>query len=166
MNTYKKNFERSVGESFIDWYNRQNNTNFAFRCQGESPDLTYRDGAAVLHVEVTSAYYDKRHAKSLWQNARREPNAPKGWGGIDFDKALKEEIEKAIADKCDKNYGPDCVVLVVDVTPVLTGADEMESQLGEIRVPSAHRFAGIYLTGDFPVTSTSPGGYRCWRLDR
>ena len=77
MDPIKDNFERVVAENFVHWYNQQNRTNFIFYSRQENPDLTYRDDITELNIEVTSAYYDQRHARLLWQNARGVPNAPK-----------------------------------------------------------------------------------------
>jgi hypothetical protein len=41
MDSVKNNFERKVGEHFIDWYNQKNQTGFVFHGRQENPDLSY-----------------------------------------------------------------------------------------------------------------------------
>jgi hypothetical protein len=158
----KKRVEFAVGERFVDWYNLQNGTAFTFAREGETPDLHYADGVAELNVEITRAYYDEGDAKVAWENARSRADAPQSWSGIDFDDQLADNISAEIAKKCKKTYPVGCI-LVVDVRPRLTDAQEMASKIGHIVIPPAHSFSAIYLTGIFPQSSVAPG-YYVWHL--
>jgi len=157
--------ERWVGDQVIKWYNSRHGTSFAFhgRC-GIAPDLEYRDGSRSLRIEVVTAYYDKAEdAKFRWQNARKRPNAPHKWRGRNFEDRLVENINSAIESKCQKSYGLDCV-LAVCVLPSLTFADEMESLLDSITIPSANPFDGVYLCGEFPAPIPNPAETKVWQL--
>jgi len=62
---YKRVKERSVGDKFIEWYNKENGTNFTFSSAPDPPaaDLLYMDGSIKLPIEVTIAAYDQRLQK-------------------------------------------------------------------------------------------------------
>jgi hypothetical protein len=128
------------------------------------PDLEYRQGNRSLGVEVVTAYYDKEDdAKFKWLGARKRPDAPDKWSGVDFDKSLVENINAALVAKCAKSYGPNCV-LAVGVLPDLTRAWEIESRIKDIRVPATNPFEAIYLCGQFPATIGTPAELRVWKL--
>jgi hypothetical protein len=164
MDDTKAQHEKAVGDEFVRWFNEKNNTDFVLKGQagdGPGPDLAY---SAELRLEVTDAYYDDQDAKFLWKNARKAPDAPQGWQGTEFDKTLLDQINKRLEEKCLKSsYGPNCI-LVINMQPSLTTAEELESMLPNVKLPQSVPFVGIYLTGNFPSSVGSAGGYRCWRL--
>jgi len=154
-----------VGDLVTEWYNARHGTSFGFkgRC-GTAPDLEYRDGSQVLRIEVVTAYYDEADdAKFHWLNARERPDAPQKWSGVNFEKSLVENINSAIDTKCQKSYGPNCV-LAVCVFPSLTFADELESLLEGVSVPATNPFDGIYLCGEFPAPIGTPAERKVWQL--
>jgi hypothetical protein len=108
-------------------------------------------------------YYDKADAAFKWLAARNHPDAPRTWAGVNPTGNLIQHISGVIAAKCAKDYGSDCI-LVIRVVPPSTEAERLEARLGEIVVPPRMPFMGIFLTGHFGVTSSSSGGFRCWRL--
>jgi len=164
MDTLQEQHERWVGDQVIDWYNSRHSTNFRFRGRcGAAPDLEYRDDGRFLRIEVVTAYYDGDDAKFLWLRARKRPDAPKKWSGGDFGVILVESVNKELADKCAKSYGPNCV-LAVCVLPFHTSAKEMESLLEKISVPANNPFDGIYLCGEFPAPIGSPAEHKVWQL--
>jgi len=170
MDEIQSRHEHAVGYEFIRWFNAKNGKQFEYdKRPHKAPDLRYVDGKQILNIEITDAYYDKNDADKKedaelqWKTARKEADAPHGWLGGDFDRTLVSNISAGIAKKCRKDYGKDCV-LVVAVRPGLTSADEMEQMLSEIKIPDETPFTGIYLTGDFPWTDSSRGGFRCWPL--
>ena len=166
MDTLQEQHERWVGDDqVIDWYNSRHSTNFRFRGRcGAAPDLEYRDDGRFLRIEVVTAYYDGADdAKFLWLHARKRPDAPKKWSGCDFEATLVENVNEALAEKCAKSYGPNCV-LAVCVLPSLTFAKQMESLLGKISVPANNPFDGIYLCGQFPAPIGSPAERKVWQL--
>lgn len=156
--------ERAIGDKFIAAYNGRHGTNFVYKGRPrEAPDLTYVDGDTELNVEVGTAYYDNADAALQWATVRGSGNAPPGWSGIDFEAEMVGNISKIIANKCRDDYGPRCVLLV-HVRPKLTTIADMRGLLDQIKLPTGIRFDGIYLSGDFPSASDSPGGYSCWRI--
>ena len=157
--------EQAVGHVFIRWLNKVKGKQFKYGNRPhEAPDLRYVDGNQILNIEITDAYYDKKDGAAMqWKTARKEEGAPDRWSGRDFDRTLVSNISAGIAKKCRKDYGKDCV-LVVAVRPGLTSAEEMEQMLSDIKIPEKTPFTGVYLTGDFPWTDSSRGGFRCWPL--
>jgi hypothetical protein len=165
MDSLQEQFERWVGDQVIERYNTDHGTSFQFHGRaGEAPDLEYRDGSRSLRIEVSSAYYDdKEYPKFMWLAARKRPDAPDKWSGVDFEKKLVENINSVLDAKCAKSYGPNCA-LAVCVLPSLTFADEMESLLKDVRVPATNPFHAIYLCGEFPAPIPNPAERRVWKL--
>ena len=164
MDEEQSKFERTVGDAFVNWYNESTGTAFKFVGRaGKAPDLLYSDNSDELALEITSAYYDKKDAQFWWQNLRKSPNAPTGWGGEQMDEALLEDVSQRITKKCRNSYGENCA-LVVYVHPAMTLKEEVEELLHTIKLPDQHPFIGIYLTGHFPMSTRSWGGYQCWKL--
>ena len=164
MDEFQSKFERIVGDAFIGWYNQSTGSNFVFAGRaGEAPDLIYQDEADQMPLEITSAYYDKKDAQFCWQNLRKVPNAPSGWGGKQMDEALLADISQRIAKKGENSYGKDCI-LIVYVHPAMTLKEEVDDLLDTVVVPEKHPFKEIYLTGHFPMSTRRWGGYQCWKL--
>jgi len=164
MDEIQRKHEHAAGDAFVDWYNRENRKRFVYdERPHEAPDLRYVDGGDVLDVEITDAYYDQRDAEMQWKTARQKLDAPDRWSGANVDQRLTTDINTRIAEKSAKDYGRDCV-LVVNIRPALTTVEEMERMLSEIKMLESNPFAGIYLAGVFPQTSSSGGGFKCWRL--
>jgi len=159
MDTIQKQHELAIGDAFITQFNQQQGTQYVFHRRGnKAPDLVYRHGDLKLQLEIVTCYYDTNDAKTKWQIARNLPNAPTGWSGVDFDQALVANINAKIHDKCAKDYGPNCM-LIVYISPNLTTFKEMEALLPRIEIPSKHGFAGIYLVGNFGISSESTVSY-------
>lgn len=157
--------ERVIGDKFISAYNAHDGTNLQFKARPlEAPDLTYSDGTKDLNIEVCCVYYDDADAKWQWQAARGFTNRPTGWSGANFDAGLVGAINNILAEKSAKDYGSNCI-LVVHVRPPLTTINDMRELLNDIRLPPRQPFRAIYLSGDFPTSADSAGGYACWRLD-
>src|SRR5262245_49843987 len=132
MDKVQDEHERGTGATFMKWYNNENGTNFTFVGRAdEAPDLVYRDGSRELGLEIATAYYDNEDAKVAWMGARHVPNAPTEWSGVNFDDSLLENINSEIVDKCGKDYGRNCV-LVLCVIPAITTVADMDERLGEI----------------------------------
>jgi len=164
MDDYQQQFERKVGDSFITWYNESIGSFFIFCARpDDAPDLKYKDGDVVLMLEVTSSYYDNNDAKLLWQNFRQLPHAPKGWGGKNMDEALLLDVTRRIEKKCQNNYGKNCM-LVVYIHPQMTEKEEVDELIHTVSVPASNPFKYIFLTGHFPMSTRSWGGYQCWKI--
>ena len=120
MDAFQEKFERAVGDAFVAWYNESTGRSYTYACRpAEAPDLEYTNGTDILRLEITSAYYDKFEAQFWWQNLRKHPNAPGGWGGQDMDEALIQDVSRRIAEKSRKAYGDHCS-LIVYVHPAMT----------------------------------------------
>jgi hypothetical protein len=151
MDSAQEKHERRVGEQLIEWYNQRHGTSFRFDGRpDDAPDSYYSDGNERRRVEVTSAFSDDGDdARYEWLHKRGRPDAPTKWQGKDFEQYLVADINRRIADKCmNYSYGPNCL-LAVYVLAQFTSADEMETLIEGVSVPTTHRFKGIYLCGDF-----------------
>jgi hypothetical protein len=161
MDDVQQNFERWVADRFFDWYSATGGLTFEFsRRAGEAPDLVYSCGRNELFVEITAAYCDGDHAKFLWEYARGVPNPPVGWFGVGSPhKALIQAVVDRISAKCKKSYGG-LTLLLIEIPPGHTTAENLTELLVESVFPEVIPFVGVYVTGRFPMTSTSMGGYR------
>ena len=165
MDSTQAQHEQAVGAAFIEWYNRQHGTAFRYHSRGaDPPDLVYRSGDYEMLLEITAAYYDADNAAMLWQTARNVPGAADMWMSKDPDQKLLDSINAGLAKKCGKPYPAHCA-LVMQIYPDLISAEELDTLIHHIKIPTDHFFAGIYLTGIFPTSSGgSRGGYFCWKL--
>jgi hypothetical protein len=133
LGALQEKHERAVGDAFIDWYNKQMGTSFAYSAHGaEAPDLIYRDGTKELLLEITVAHYAAGHATMLWQNARDLSDAPDSWSSKGPDQKLIDSVTLALAKKSAKAYPSGCVLPVV-VYPDLTDAEEFTLLIPESR---------------------------------
>ena len=164
MDDVQKQHERAIGDDFINWFNSQNESNFSFSSRGDpAPDIIYKDKNRILKIEVVGSYYDENDAELKWKIARRRPDTPKRWAGVNFDEDLLRNINGAIEEKCSKSYGAKCILLVY-ISPPLTTDNEVEDMLPRVDIPKQVPFAAIYLTGIFGRSKNSTGGYRVWPL--
>jgi hypothetical protein len=155
MDDTQKQHERAVGDTFIPAFNKKHGTEYVFDQRGEEvPDLVYRYGNLPLGLEIVSCYYDNDDASARWQIARNLPNAPSGWSGVDFNKALIANINTAIHEKCTKDYGANCL-LVIYISPDITTFKTFQALIPGIVIPQSHTFSGIYLVGYFGVNNDS-----------
>lgn len=160
MDPLQQQFEKAVGDEFFEWLNNRRKTSYSFSQRaGEAPDLVYAAGADELMVEITAGYYDGKHAEFLWKGTRGTKDAPTGWKGVNPDKSLAQSIADQVAKKCTKHYGGKSVLLI-NVSPGVTSAEELSELLAQQSFPTEMPFAGIYVVGRFPITSSSSGGYR------
>ena len=157
----QQQFERGVADRFFKWFVQQGGPNYSFVDRAhEAPDLVYACNNLYLQVEITAAYYDGTHAKFLWKYARGAGNPPNGWQGVgNPHKALAQAILDRVEAKCEKRYGL-TTLLLIEVPPGLTSAEELAELLTQKVFPSVIPFAGVYVAGRFPITSNSSGGYR------
>ena len=160
MDPLQAEFEQGVGDRFAEWLSAKTGSPCRFlRRADRAPDLVYAFANGELLVEITAAYYDSQHAKFLWESARCKPSAPVGWAGVDPSKSLAGAISTCIREKSKKQYGAN-VVLLVEVPPGVTSAEDLQQLLAAHQLPDAAPFVGIYVVGNFPITSNSSGGYR------
>lgn len=160
MSVLNEQLEQSVGNQFFEWLNTEKGTNYSFaRRAGEAPDLVYTSGAEELFVEITGAYCDVGHAEFLWKGARGATDAPDHWDGVNPDKTLAQAVANCITEKSAKRYGGTCILLV-NIPPGVTPAEELARLLPYHALPSEIPFAGIYVVGRFPFRQPHSGGYR------
>jgi hypothetical protein len=160
MDTAQEQFERAVADEFFEWFNAQRKTSYSYsRRGGEAPDLVYSWDGEELFVEITAGYYDNAHGAFLSKSARGASDAPAGWVGANPDKSLAQAIARRVNDKCSKRYGPR-TLLLVNVPPGVTSAEKLSELLVQERFPDPMPFAGAYVCGRFPITTSSSGGYR------
>lgn len=160
MDPLQAEFEQGVGDRFAEWLSAKTGKPCRFlRRADRAPDLVYTFANRELLVEVTAAYYDSGHAKFLWESARGKPDAPEGWVGVGPSKSLASAIATRIQEKSQKLYGKN-VVLLVEVPPGITSAEELQQRLAAHELPEEVPFVGIYVVGNFPITSSSSGGHR------
>jgi hypothetical protein len=145
----QEQFEQTVGDEFIRWFNQKNNSDYKFSHRGSpAPDLTYSSGSLELSIEISSAYFDGACARFQWQNARKIQEAPSEWRGRNFEDQLIKNISSVIAEKSIKQYGQNCY-LVIYVRPDLTSSEELISLLPSLSLPDSILFSGIYILGYF-----------------
>jgi len=164
MDEVQEQHERVTGDVFISELNQKQGKRYKFYKRGsQAPDLIYRDGSSEISLEIVTCYYDSNDAKFKWQNARDLPSAPRGCSGINLDESLVMNINTVLENKCAKDYGQNCL-LVVYILPPITTFEEIKDLLPSIKVPSKHQFAGIYLMGDFGRTANSLIDHAIWEL--
>jgi len=160
----KQKVERAIGDNFVQWYNEDRGSNFVFEKVGDDPpDLVYRDGAQLLPVEVTTAYYDSAAATMRWKAARRDPSASDHWSGENPDQSLVTNVTEQISKKCVGTHDPG-TILVIGLYSALTTRIDFEKLKHEINIPQTVPFSQIYAGGNFPFSSDSPGGYFYFKL--
>ena len=160
MNQLKEKNEKAVGETFIEWLNSESGSNYRFVDHPDiAPDLRYSSNGNELLIEVTSAFYDEKHAKFIWKGIRQNEDAPPSWKGVNANKSLVIEICERITNKAQKRYGGK-TVLLIEVPPGVTSAEELEEMLVTMQFPKKLPFVGIYVVGNFPIKKSSSGGYR------
>jgi hypothetical protein len=160
MDPIQEKFERSVGDSYIEWLNTETGSQYFFVDRPvRAPDLRYSSNGVELLVEITAAYYDNAHAAFLWKGFRGAKDAPDRWTGVDPNKSLSAAISDRIAEKSKKRYGNN-TVLLIEVPPGVTSAEDLAALLREQLVKCKTPFVGIYVVGRFPITPRSSGGYR------
>jgi hypothetical protein len=90
----------------------------------------------------------------------RSAKGIKDVGRIDEDLAVTvvEAIEKKCRKARDHRYKVD-PILLVEVLPGMTTAEDLARLLAQSQFPSDCLFAGVYGIGRFPVAKVSTGGY-------
>jgi predicted nucleic acid-binding protein len=155
----KQIFERQVGDGFVSWLNDNRGTTYRLVRSQDAPDLVYASGTTELAIEVTAAYYDNDYGEFLWGFTRPKWKAPADWSGDHPDRSLIEAVARAISEKSMKKHGPNCVLLVYVPMQPLTTAEELGALLAKQSSSADPPFAGVYVVGLFPGTTSAPGGY-------
>jgi hypothetical protein len=122
-------------------------------------DLIYTPDSNEIFIEVTSAFYDDEHAKFIWKSVRGEADAPTRWIGVNPNKRLVDEICSRLIKKAQKRY-EDETLLLIEIPPGITSAEELSELLDKQQFPKNLPFAGIYVVGNFPIKKHSIGVFR------
>ena len=140
----KETFERTVGDAFVDWYNALGGTSFAYeRRGGDPPDLVYSDGAALLPLEITVAYYNNQFAEVSWGTVRPGSRRRRFTSTRDPNGELVQSINARLKAKCQLILPPGCI-LVVFLQAALD-RDGLEALLPSISLPEHSKLSRIYL---------------------
>lgn len=160
MDTVQLQFEQGVGDRFAEWLAATSGAECSFlRRADRAPDLVYLFKGSELLIEVTAAYYDGTHAAFLWKQARGSADAPTGWSGVNPDKSLAAAIVERVTEKSKKRYGKN-TVLLIEIPPGVTSAEILVELLAGQPVAFETSFRGIFVVGNFPITTGSTGGFR------
>lgn len=144
----KERVERGTGDNFINWYNVQQKSQMKYVGKpGQAPDLIYSDGKNTIILEVTTAWYGQEHADFTMRHIRNVPNTADSFTFFgNMESALAENINATIADKCLKDYGENCSLVVRIGSDALTTPWEMnEEVIPRITIPKKNPFASIYV---------------------
>ncbi|AVO33404.1 hypothetical protein [Ottowia oryzae] len=151
--TSKEALERWPCEVLAEWLTATTGDACTFVRSSDAPDVIYEFRGRTLSMEVTMAFADQEHhAKFVFKGM-----GP--WDGEAPDERLAQDILRCVAKKSINQYGEN-VLLVVRVPPSVTAFEELCTALAELAVPQDTPFAGIYVVGNFPMTSRSEGGIR------
>lgn len=160
MDPVQLQFEQGVGDRFADWLSATSGAQCLFLRRADlAPDLVYSYREEELLVEITAAYYDGSHAAFLWKTARGAIDGPTGWAGENPDNLLAAAIGERIIEKSMNRYGENSVLLI-EVPPGVTTAESLADLIVDQSLPPKTPFVGIFVVGNFPVTTYSMGGYR------
>ena len=153
--------ERAVGDSFVEWYNVQQDRHLVFLSKRERPDLVYQDKSdgAIIGLEVTMAYPNKRIAEFEWDFARGKRKAATidsfdaerdSFCFINPDEMLAKDINKRLIEKCKAIPTYDFtnpIILVINVL-ASTVSDKTDFEcniLPEVELPECVSCCGVYL---------------------
>jgi hypothetical protein len=151
--------ERATAEQWCSWFSQQTGRLCRYVRPGDDPpDVICEIDGMEVAVEVTTAYYDDRHARMLRRHAK--PAVNRAWFASP-DSSLVRDIRTQIAKKAQKSSKSD--VLLLYVRPPLTTLEVLVEQLVGDDVPTlegSEMFSGVYIVGQFPCSTDSVGGER------
>lgn len=148
----KERLEVGVVQNFLLDYNWEKGTAFQVSASGNppQPDVICKDRwtAEQIGVEVTIAYYDEQHAKTVWQAARGK--ATSGYPLSRSDRVENLRVLKAVNElikgKSKKTYRFAGRLLLLAVTyPSRLYLTQMKRHLSVLQVPTTHPFHEIYI---------------------
>lgn len=156
---FKAEVEFATAKNFIEWYNRSVGRQLTFTCRpAEAPDFIFRDTVGEIGLEITTVYYDQKHARIAAETARERrkaytkqefienPALEMHWVAAPESKLIAS-INQRLIRKCRNNYGANCVLVVRIVSAALTDAYEFETVVvAHVRAPAKHCFLKIFLT--------------------
>jgi hypothetical protein len=90
----QKQHERAVMLDFLEWYNCENDTDFAIYTEPDPPDALIKDGEVKRWLEVADAFYSNEWAKTQMSHVTPgEENHP--WSG-----GRQMNMDEKIANRC------------------------------------------------------------------
>ena len=144
---------------------------------GVEPDQVYSIAGKRIGIEVSTAFYERRHGESEWKFvngklARGENGITPiyknfGPGAItpteSLDVLLLTSLQYELDDKCGINYqNVDEAWLCIEAHASLTEVWEMDRLVKQLQLPSDHRFKRIYVC--FYPSTRDGGGFRVYNL--
>ena len=159
----KARFEQDVTSGFLMPYNHAKGTVFSIIRGGipPEPDLICKDCRTCLQIgiEVVTAYYDKNHAKSVWEQARSKAAAPYFLTGPDhiINKRALAHALRNIKNKSTKTYKtPGRLFLLVQIYPWRLYLSDVTDSLETLHLPKFHPFDEIHLASQNEVYQLFP----------
>ena len=143
----KKRAERGVAESFLLAYNAATGSACYIVREGEAPDFVCRDEETkdAFGLEVTTAFYDDKAAKGLWDMIRGRRDSTAGVA-VESEAMLADRLNEQIQDKWKKDYGTRCVLVVHADGPLTTATEFEQKVLPLLAVPAEKSpFEGVYI---------------------
>jgi hypothetical protein len=171
----RKRHEQAVADEFVGWIAERGGPVFSFDHSETHPDLVYKSGELTLNVEHTSAQYDEDHRRLIDTPVLGSRYPVEVWPPYDFQEGTElknvsrigEELANSVVEqilkKCQKardHRFKNDPILLVEVLPGMTTAEDLSHLLSQKQIPSDCLFAGVYVVGRFPLTSKSVGGFR------
>src|SRR6267154_2434857 len=135
MDEIRERHERTAGQTFIAWYNRENRKAFEPVPQdGRGSGLTFRAGDHELRAALTIAYYDYLDEQIRWFHGGDAPAPLRIRIGFDLQAALVQTINDEIADQCAMESAPGRKLLIY-VLPTVTTTTMMCEVLKTLVLP-------------------------------
>lgn len=148
----KKKLVEDIAAGLLPTYNYANGSSLCATRMGKppEPDLICLDTLTMeqIGIEVTVAYYDHKHAKAVWEPARRKSSAPYHLTRQDHEENIRVLAHAAgiIRRKGKKRYtSPGRLLLTVLIYSdrFYLCDHDVEERLRTFRIPSAHPFDEI-----------------------
>jgi len=135
--TIKKDFERNICREFMNSSNvipPCNTTYSLIEDDREAPDFFLQDSNGnKIGLEITSAYHNQELAKGYWKSVQYAKEGSDSYQDVVMsnpDKMLIPFIKNRIEDKCKKDYGQHCILIIHVEEPVWS--DRKLKQIREI----------------------------------
>ncbi len=148
----KERLEVIVAREFLLDYNREKGSAFKVLASGKppQPDVLCQDARTgeEIGIEVTIAYYDEQHAKTVWQAARGKAAGGYPLSRPDSVENLRvlQRVNEGMKGKSKKKYEFVGRLLLLVVTyPTRLYLTWMKKHLSVLRVPTMHPFHEIYV---------------------
>jgi hypothetical protein len=153
--------EIASARNFVRWYSHTTDRKLIALKKQEAPDFVCRFGDCEIGLEITTAYYDDRHAKAVWRIARGEVTARRiqdissnGDESVFLEVYVPEQkildfINNCIRIKCEKSYGIPTILLIrIPCLPLTADRELQHEVIPNLKVPNQNPFREVYLTAD------------------